>query len=653
MERSSSRSAPAESNPDSRPRSSRKRYKEFRAAYRAGEIESTGEDQETPTDARDPATVKRTRRRYFRQYVRWLWPHHTAVAIVMFISLITAGLEMLQPLFMKGIIDDVLLAEALTRTERYQRLHLIGAVFLAIIVVDQLLDAVRNYRQRQLNARVVVQLRRSVYDRLLRLPLESLADMKTGGILSRLSGDIDTTTGLLQMAIVSPGIAVVRLAIAIGILFALNWRLALTALAVLPGIMFISFVVARRIRPIYRAMRKDAAEVDARVSETFGGIRVVRAFQREVRELADYVVGRHTMLRKELFAHRRELLLWGSWGFMMACVNVVIIWYGGYLEISGNATIGEIMAFQWYTFLLLNPVWQIVNSFSELQRSLAATERVFEVLEMPEDKPDRPAAGLAPREIEALEFDAVSFSYGEGPPVIKDVSIVVPGSWVVALVGRSGSGKTTFTDLVARFYDPTSGQVRLNGTDIRDFQLDSYRQLLAVVQQEVFLFDGTVRENIAYGRPDATEAEVRDAAVRANAEEFILRLANQYDSIIGERGVKLSGGQCQRLSLARAILADPQILILDEATSNLDTESEQLIQASLADLLRGRTTFVIAHRLSTIVKADMILVLDDGQIVEQGAHRELLEKRGLYYAMVQRQQTAMDRESITDSPYDS
>jgi ATP-binding cassette subfamily B protein/subfamily B ATP-binding cassette protein MsbA len=363
--------------------------------------------------------------------------------------------------------------------------------------------------------------------------------------------------------------------------------------------------------------------------------------------------GRHTVLRKELFAHRRELLLWTSWGLLVAGVNVVIVWFGGYLNVVGRASIGDIMAFQWYTFLLLNPVWNIVNSFSELQRSLAAMERVFEVLALPDDKPDIPGAGEAPETVREIRFDGVDFEYTAGRPVVHDFSVTVPGGSVVALVGRSGAGKTTVTDLVARFHDPTRGRILLNGADIRGFRLRSYRDLLAIVQQDVFLFDGSVRDNIAYGRHDAEDADVEDAARRANAHEFSERLPLGYDTFIGERGVKLSGGQQQRLAIARAILASPEILILDEATSNLDTESEQLIQASMATLLAGRTTFVIAHRLSTIRRADLILLMEDGRIIERGTHDQLMSRQGEYARMVVRQMESaiQSRDPITfDQP---
>jgi ATP-binding cassette subfamily B protein/subfamily B ATP-binding cassette protein MsbA len=591
------------------------------------------------------------RREYLREYLRWLWPHRYAVAGVFVLALIGAGLQMVEPLFMRFIIDRVLLDASLDVTARLGRLHLAGLLFVVVVILTQLVTVLREYRQRLLNTRVMLSLRRSLFERLLHLPLRHLWDMKTGGILSRITGDVDTTTGLLQMAVVSPLISVVRLVIAVIVLMTLNWRLALTALAIIPGVILMSFASARRIKPIYRSLRKNAEEIDGRVGETFSGIRVVRAFGRELRELIEYMHGRHTVLRKELFAQRREMVIWMSWGLLLGAVNVVIVWYGGYLNVVGRASVGDIMAFQWYTFLLLNPVWNIVNSFSELQRSLAAMERVFEVLGMDSDKPDRPDAREAPPVVHEVRFEDVEFEYRENRPVVRDFNVIVPGGSVVALVGRSGAGKTTVTDLVARFHDPTRGRILLNGTDIRDLRLKSYRGLLAIVQQDVFLFDGSVRDNIAYGRHDALDEEIEDAARRANADEFIVRLPEQYGTFVGERGVKLSGGQQQRLAIARAILASPQILILDEATSNLDTESEQLIQASMATLLAGRTTFVIAHRLSTIRRADLILLMEEGRIIERGTHEELLRARGKYYDMVKRQMESHgDRPAVDFEP---
>ena len=624
----------------SHPRSSRQRYRAFVEDFKHRRLDeaSLPDGNGTP---KDPPLDKRDRRReYVREYLRWLRPHRYAVAGVFALALVVAGLQMIEPLFMRFIIDRVLLNPSLDSAARLVRLNFAGALFVTVIVGSNLINLTKDYRQRLLNVHVMLSLRRALFERLLHLPLPKLWDMKTGGILSRLTGDIDTTTGLLQMAIVSPTISIIRLVIAVGVLMALNWRLALMAMAVIPGVMFISFASAKRIRPIYRVVRKDVEQIDGRVGETFSGIRVVRAFGREALEVLDYMRGRHTVLRKELFAHRRELVLWTSWGVLVSGVNVIIVWYGGYLNVRGRASIGDIMAFQWYTFLLMNPVWQIVNSFSELQRSLAAMERVFEILGWERDKPDRPDARDAPSVVQEIRFDDVEFEYREGRPVVRDFNVTVRGGSVVALVGRSGAGKTTVTDLVARFHDPTRGRILLNGSDIRDFKLRTYRELLAIVQQDVFLFDGSVRDNIAYGRHTATDAEVEDAARRANAHEFIARLPDGYETFVGERGVKLSGGQQQRLAIARAILAKPQILILDEATSNLDTESEQLIQASMATLLAGRTTFVIAHRLSTVRRADTILLMEDGQIIERGTHPELMAARGVYHEMVMRQMTS-------------
>ena len=621
--------------------SSRQNYHRFRDSYRKRRLEDPAPGEESSNKPAERSWPVRGRRReYMRDYLGWLKPHRTAIATLFVLALVTAGLQMIEPLFMRYIIDQVLLDEALPTDARFRMLNLTGAAFLVVVALATGLGVVRDYCQRLLNTRVMLTLRRSLFKRLLSLPLANLSDMKTGGILSRLTGDIDSTTGLLQMAIISPSISAIRLLIAVAILLVLNWQLAVVALAVIPGAMLVSFTSARRIRPIYRVIRKDVERIDARVGETFSGIRVVRAFRREAREELDYVRGRHGVVRKQLFAHRRELALWTSWGFLVSAVSVVIVWYGGYLYTNGRASVGDIMAFQWYSMLLLNPVWQIVNSFSELQRSLASMERVFEVLNMSQDKPDHPDAIDAPKFVQEIAFEDVEFEYREGRPVVKNFDVVVPGGTVVALVGRSGAGKTTVTDLVARFHDPTRGRILLNTVDLRRYRLNAYRDLFAIVQQEVFLFDGSVRDNIAYGNRSATEDEIEDAARRAHAHEFIEDLPDGYETFVGERGVKLSGGQQQRLAIARAILKAPQILILDEATSNLDTESEQLIRASMATLLAGRTTFVIAHRLSTIRHADLILLLEDGCVTERGTHEELMAAGGKYREMVVQQMTA-------------
>jgi ATP-binding cassette subfamily B protein len=374
-----------------RPRSSRQCYLSFVQDYKLRRLDDAADG------AGPQQPQKRAKRReYLREYLRWLRPYAAAVGGLLLLALAGACLQMVEPLFMRYIVDRVLLVAGLDSVARIARLNLAGALFLTLVVASNSIGALRDYRQRLLNGRLMVALRRALFERMLNLPLPKLWDMKTGGILSRLTGDVDTTTGLLQMAIVSPTVSIIRLMIAVGVLMALNWRLALAALTIIPGVMAISFIFARRVRPIYRSIRKDSEIIDGRVGETFSGIRVVRAFRREVRELLDYMQRRHAVLRKELFAQRRELVIWTSWNLLMGSVNVAIAWYGGYLYLRGGASIGDIMAFQWYTVLLLNPVWNIVNSFSELQRSLAAMERVFEALAMESDKPTGRMLGTRP-----------------------------------------------------------------------------------------------------------------------------------------------------------------------------------------------------------------------------------------------------------------
>src|SRR5438876_253712 len=551
--------------------SSKKRYREFRkSGYldpRAAASAPSSNGQ--PHKPRDRATTKK----YLREYARWLWPYRWALLTVFVIAVATTILDMIWPMAIKGVID--LLPKQIDIATKKHRLNLLGGSIVILLVLKQASDSWRSYLTTVLNAKVIFKLRKRLYEKLLGLPLSALADMKSGGITSRLSGDVDSVSGLVQMALISPSVAALRIVLTITVLMFLSTKLAMMSMVLLPPLAIVSFVWLRRVRPIYRSMREDRSTIDARVTETFGGIRIVRSFRREPREQHNYALGHNTVIRKGIFAEWMELVLSTVWGLLIPGISVLIVWFGGYLYLRGKATVGDIFAFQIYAVLLIQPVWQIISSVSSTQRSLAAMERVFEVLDMPLDKPDAPDAIDAPRFVDEIRFDQVGFEYRPDVPVIRGFNLTVPGGSTVALVGPSGAGKTTITDLVARFYDPTRGSILLNGIDLRKLKLKSYRRLLAVVQQETFLFDGTVRENIAYGLRGASNAMIEDAARRANAHGFIDQLPEKYDTIIGERGFRLSGGQKQRLSIARAILADPQILILDEATSNLDTESEQ------------------------------------------------------------------------------
>jgi ATP-binding cassette subfamily B protein/subfamily B ATP-binding cassette protein MsbA len=630
------------------PPSSRHREREFRAHGPAA-ARSDGNGQ-VEKSKKPPRPDKAQRRKLLREYIDWLWPHWPRILFILVLSLIVMALDMVWPLGIKWIIDVAAVALGVASpmgSTPGPQIHIpftveqIGAMVIGLIVAKQLLDSFRSYRVQLLNARVVFRLRSRLFDKLIHLSLGELGEMKSGGIISRLSGDVDSVGGLVQMALISPISAGIRVVLTILMLVYLSWRLAVAALIALPILALASYLWLRKVRPIYRSIREDYSAIDGRVGETFGGIRVVRAFRREMRELRNYALGHHTVIRKQLFATRVELVLEAVWGLLIPLTSLMLVWYGAVLVRRGQATIGSIFSFQVYAMLLLPPIWQIVQSVSQTQRSLAAMERIFGVFELPIDKPDPPDAIDAPRPVREFRFEHVEFEYRPGVPVVRDFDLAVKGGMTVALVGPSGAGKTTVTDLVARFHDPQRGRILLNGIDLRKIRLRGYRQLLAVVQQETFLFDGSVCENIAYGRHDATEGQIEDAARRANAHEFIVHLPDGYETFIGERGFKLSGGQRQRISIARAILADPAILILDEATSNLDTESEQLIQQSLAALYKNRTTFVIAHRLSTVTHADLIVAMEAGRIVETGTHDQLIEKRGLYYEMVERQRRSM------------
>jgi ATP-binding cassette, subfamily B, bacterial len=424
------------------------------------------------------------------------------------------------------------------------------------------------------------------------------------------------------------------------VLACVDWRLLLGALLLVPGVYYSDLIWNRRIRPVFRDVRKERQEIDSQTTEVFGGMRVVRAFGRQKSDSARFMGENHFMARLELHAwwlsRQVELL----WEFLLPMASIGLLLYGGLQVIDGRLSLGDLMMFLVYLAMLLEPMAVLATSVTQLQNNLSGFDRVLDLLAEPSEMAGCPGSraiskpGVAGR----ITLQNVGFIYpGTTRQVLRDINLEIEPGETIALVGRSGSGKTTLCNLVARFYDPTTGTISLDGIDLREIKVENYRRLLGIVEQDVFLFDGTIAENIAYGDRWATRSRVEYAARAANAAEFIERFSNGYDTVIGERGVRLSGGQRQRLAIARAVLADPKIFILDEATSNLDSESERLIQQSLEQLLLGRTSFVIAHRLSTIRHADRILVLDDGAIVEAGSHAELMAASGLYRDMVELQ----------------
>ncbi len=611
------------------PLTSKQRFDAFRAA-REG-------NAELASASRAPLALVHARRSSWRALLGWLRPHRRTLVLISVLGFSGIAIDMCWPLASRYMIDRVLLQPGLPFALKARRLALIAVSIALLFVANSLLDFWRSFRAQLLDSRFSSALRARLFRRVLRLPLSDINELKTGGVITRLSSDVDEASSLLQMALINPLLSGLRLFATLCVIFTLDWRIAAAVMLAVPPIVIAQNIWLRHSRAIWKSMGQDRSEIDARVSEGLNGLRVVRGFARERSEAASYTLGQHTVVRKHSLATNTQRGVALVWDLVMPLTQVTILWFGGYLVLRGETTVGTLLAFQGYLWRLIDPITELVKSMSETQRGRAALDRVCEVLDKPEEKPDRPKAVAAPRTVRELHFSHVHFAYRKGIPVIRDFELRIPGGSVVALVGPSGAGKTTITDLVARFHDPSNGSLRLNGVDLRDIRLRSYRKLLGVVQQDVFLFDGTVRDNIAYGRKAASSAEIEEAARAAHAHEFIASLPEGYDTLVGERGVKLSGGQRQRLSIARAFLAAPQILILDEATSNLDTESEQLIQASMQRLLAGRTTFIVAHRLSTIVHADLIVVLDQGRIIEAGNHEALLEQGGSYARMVERQ----------------
>ncbi|HYX25071.1 MAG TPA: ABC transporter ATP-binding protein, partial [Thermoanaerobaculia bacterium] len=485
--------------------------------------------------------------------------------------------------------------------------------------------------------RSITEMRRDVQSHVGRLSVGYFEQTKAGSLLSRVMNDAEGIRNLVGTGLVDVLGGLITAGLAMVLLFRLNVKLTLIALSVLSLFGFVMQYAFKILKPLFRERSVVNADLSGRLTESFSGVRVVKAYRAERRETLVFTKGAHRLFRNVAKTITGLSAITAVSTLLLGAIGVTIMAVGASDVLAGRMTVGGFFSFTLLLGLMVGPLIQVVNIGSQVTEAFAGLERIRELRnERPEDAEEASRQPL-PRVEGRVEFRDVHFEYKPGVPVLKGISFVAQPGTSTALVGPSGSGKSTLISLVAAFHRPTSGEILVDGKDLAGLRLGDYRSHLGVVFQENFLFDGTVLENIAYAAPHASDDEVLRAAQIAHCDDFVQRLPQGYDTIVGERGVKLSGGERQRVAIARAILADPRILILDEATSSLDSESEALIQEGLAELMKGRTTFVIAHRLSTIRRADTILVLEDGQIIERGRHQELLALGGRYHALYTRQ----------------
>ncbi len=563
-------------------------------------------------------------------YLRPYWKLLTATCLLLVLS---TTLSLLPPLFQRAVIDQVIAEKDLAR------LGPLIAALIGVYLLLALVDFGEQYIRHALGERFLFDLRVRIYDHLQRLSLSFFERTSTGELMSRATNDVNALERFVTHGVILTAVDLLRLVGASAILLALDWRLALIALMPAP----IIAVGLRRFnqyaRPIYRRARDRLGDLNAKLQDNLTGIRVIQAFGREEVELERFRSVSHLYYRERV----RSILAWSTFFpamfFVSAMGGVLVLGAGARMVVQGRLSLGTLVAFLSYIISLYEPLRRLTEIDNTFQQAIAAAERIFELLDETPEIQDAPDAIELDEVQGEVVFEHVYFRYGDGDEVLRDITFRMAPGEVVALVGPSGAGKSSIANLLCRFYDPDRGRILLDGHDLRDIRIRSLRRHVAVVLQDTFLFNTTVRENLLYGNPDASEEEMIAAAKAAHAHEFIMELPRGYDTEIGERGVKLSGGQRQRLALARAILADPRILILDEATSSVDAETEYLIQQALQEVLKGRTALVIAHRLSTIRDADKIIALENGRIREVGSHHELLARGGLYSQLYQRQLT--------------
>ncbi len=577
----------------------------------------------------------------------YLKPYWHIAAIAFVLSLITTGLSLV-PTYMTKLLTDRVFVPV-TATADARRLFLLNAFVLVIIgvhIFNTALGTGRTYMMRWLGNKIILDLRTSVYQYLQRLSLSFYNKKQTGRLMSRISND----TGRLQNFIVH-GLQdfVMNIFLLAGMcimLFATNWRLAALALIPIPTLVIGSIIFGKKMHLVYHKVWRRMAGISAILADTIPGVRVVKAFASEDREIDRFKRTNEELFESNMQAAKLSTIYFPIMGFATFAGGIVIRWFGGRDIITGDMTLGDLMLFMGYMMRFYHPIQVLTRLNHSLQMAAAAAERVFEILDAQPEVDDRKDAVELPTIRGDIKFDNVSFSYDGDKDALDGVSFEVKAGQMVGLSGPSGAGKTTLINMIGRFYDVTEGSISVDGHDVMDVKVKSLRNQISVVLQDPFLFHGTIADNIAYSKPGASRSEVIAAAKAGNAHDFIMEFPDGYDTLLGERGGGLSGGEKQRISIARAVLKNPRILILDEATSSVDTETESLIQAAIERLVEGRTTFAIAHRLSTLRKADKLIILEKGEVAEIGTHNELLANNGLYKRLVDMQSQLSNMKAI-------
>ena len=556
-----------------------------------------------------------------------IWPRRKLVAIGLVLILINRLAGLVLPASTQYLIDDVIGQGNLRLL--YTLLGLVGGAVAVQAVTSYTLVMLLSVEAQNLIANLRAQVQRHV----LQLPIRVFDNTKSGVLVSRIMDDVEGVRNLVGTGPVQLAGGIITAVVALG--FLLRYNAVLTGLALIPlaGFGFVSTFAFKKLRPAFRERGQIRAEVTGRLTEALGGIRVIKGFHALDKESEIFYAGVMRIFDNVKTTLTTSSLVTSLGGFFMGLATILIMGYGGWLIIQGSMSLGELFSFIAFLAFLIAPVFQLANIGTQMTEAFAGLDRTAELLSWPQEDADPKRTETMPPIEGHIRFEDVHFAYEENKPVLKGIAFEAPPGTVIALVGSSGSGKSTIAGLAATFLEPQQGHVLVDGVDLSTVKLASYREQLGLVLQNDFLFDGTIRENIRFARPTAPDDEVEDAARSSYVTQFTDAFPDGLDTVIGERGVKLSGGQRQRVTIARAILANPRILLLDEATSSLDTESEALIQRSLAELMRGRTAVVIAHRLSTIQRADLILVIEDGRIVERGQHDELMARQGRYHQL--------------------